>query len=148
MTVGRICTREVDVADPQESVKTAAERMSERNVGSLVVQNPAGEPIGMLTDRDIVVRLVAGRMFDLKRTRVEDVMTVSPKVVSEKTSIEDALAVMRSGGFRRLPVVGREGKLLGIVSLDDVMELLANEIADVGKLLSSQSVHRGSPSPI
>jgi CBS domain-containing protein len=138
MSVGRICQREVDLADLDEGVQAAAERMHQHTVGVLVILNGAKQPIGIVTDRDLAIRVVAGGK-DPYTTLVGHVMTPEPKTVSEETPIESALSLMRSGGFRRLPVVDAGGKLVGLVTLDDVLMLLAEEFADVGRLLERET---------
>jgi CBS domain-containing protein len=138
MSVERICQCEVDVADPTESVAAIAERMRQRTVGSVVVVSPAQEPIGIVTDRDLVIRVLADGKNPYQ-TPVENVMTTALKTVTEGTSIEQALALMRSGAFRRLPVVDRQGKLLGILTLDDILMLLAEEFTRVGELLNRET---------
>ena len=138
MTIGRICCREVDTADPQEPVRAAAQRMGARAVGTLVVLDPDDRPAGILTDRDLAVRVVgAGR--DPNTTRVGDVMTASVHTAFEEKPIEDALALMRLEAVRRLVVVRRDGTLVGILSLDDVLTLLAEEFRDVGRLLRKEA---------
>ena len=137
MSVGRICTRYVDLADAEEAVQAAARRMSERKVGTLVILNEATQPIGILTDRDLVIRVLALGQ-DPRQAQVGEVMTKNPKRVSEGTPIEQALALMRSGSFRRLPVVGGDGTLVGLVSLDDILSLLAEELRDVGTLVEKE----------
>ena len=138
MTAGRICTREVDLVDQNESVQVAAERMNSRNVGTLIVLDEESHPIGMLTDRDLALRVV-GKGRDAIETSVSDIMTRFPCSISEDTSIEAALTKMRSGGFRRLPVVDQEGKLLGVLTLDDILELLCEEFTEIGKLIQKES---------
>jgi CBS domain-containing protein len=137
MSVGRICIREVDTADVTEPVQAAADRMNARNVGTLIVLNPERQPLGIVTDRDLAVRVVA-RGKDAITTTVGDVMTLFPRTVREDTPIEDAIAMMRVGPFRRVPVVDRQGKLVGLLSIDDVLELLAEEFRDIGKLLKAE----------
>ena len=137
MSVKRICVREVDMADPHETVQVAARRMHDRKVGSLVVCSELKEPIGMLTDRDLAVRVVAeGR--DPGSTQVVDVMSDHPQNVQEDTPIENALRLMRAGPFRRLPVVADDGTLVGLVTLDDVLQLLTEEFHQIGSLLSRE----------
>jgi CBS domain-containing protein len=138
MTVGRICQREVDLAQATEPVRVAARRMESRNVGSLVVIDEGERPMGILTDRDLVLRVVAEGL-DADATLVAQVMTSQPRTVSEDTPIEDALGLMRSASVRRLPVVDRKGRLVGVVSLDDILSLLAEEFEEVGKLLERTS---------
>jgi CBS domain-containing protein len=138
MSVGRVCIRDVDLADESETVWKAAERMRQRMVGTLVILNHVSEPIGIVTDRDLVERvLAAGR--DAQSTTVGDVMTCGVKTVSEDDSIESALSLMRSGHFRRLPVVDRDRKLVGLLSLDDVLMLLAEEFGQIGELLERET---------
>lgn len=134
MSVGRICSREVDVAAVDESALEAAQRMATRDVGTLIVLNPAKAPVGIITDRDLVVRVLAVRK-DPHVTRVGEVMTRDPKAVQEDCPIETALGLMRAGPFRRLPVVDHHGQLVGILSLDDVLSLLAEEFAHIGRVL-------------
>jgi CBS-domain-containing membrane protein len=138
MSIGRICVRHVDVAKPEESVQAGAQRMQARKVGSLVVINRAYEPIGIVTDRDLTVRvLAAGR--DASDTMLADVMTKDPTTVTSETPVEDALRLMRNGSFRRLPVVDEAGKLSGLLSLDDILDLLSHEFREIGKLLAEEN---------
>ena len=138
MSVGRICLREVDVAAATERVLEAARRMRERRVGTLVGVDDAGRPCGLLTDRDLALRVVAAGAHP-HATSVGEVMTEHPRTVSESTAIESALSLMRSGSFRRLPVVNEEGKLVGIVTLDDILGLIAEEFALIGGLLQREA---------
>jgi CBS domain-containing protein len=140
MSIGKICLRDVDIAEATETVFDAARRMRERRVGTLVILGASEEPIGLVTDRDLMVRvLAAGR--DPRATRVGEVMTRDPKVVREDTPIEAGLAFMVGGAFRRLPVVNTEGRLVGIVTLDDVLVLLAEEFGSIGRLLEREAPH-------
>lgn len=138
MTIGKICQRDVDLADCHESARVAAERMEARNVGSLVVLDREESPIGILTDRDLALRVVArGRNPD--EVLVDDVMTPFPDTVQCDTPIENVLELMRVHGVRRLPVVESDEQLIGIVSLDDILLLLAQEFAQVRQLLEKSS---------
>jgi len=96
--------------------------------------------VGVLTDRDIVVTVVA-RETDPRSLRVGDVMTRQPVVAAEDDSITTALQEMRRIGVRRLPVVGRRGQLVGVLSLDDVLDGLAAELQNVaGSIRREQQV--------
>lgn len=138
MSVGKICTREVDLAHADESVWRAAERMHQRAVGTLVVIDDDKNPIGIVTDRDLVERVLA-KGLDANVTSIGQVMTQAPAIVSEQLPIEEAIAIMRRERCRRLPVVGDVGQLIGLISLDDVLQLLAEELATVGQLLERQT---------
>lgn len=137
MSAGRICVHEVDLAKPDESVQVAAARMHSRKVGTLVVLDGERRPIGIVTDRDLAVKVLAeGR--DPFATNVRDVMSGGLRTVEEETAIEEALSVMREGPFRRLPVVDEEGRLAGLLSLDDILDLLREEFDQIGDLLKRE----------
>ena len=138
MSVGRICVREVDIVQPGESVQAAAQRMHSRKVGTLVVQDEDRKPIGIVTDRDLTVRVLA-KARDPFQTTVGEVMTQCPRTVREDTPLEEALTVMRSGPFRRVPVVSVEGELVGLLSLDDILDLLTEEFGQIRGLLEQES---------
>lgn len=138
MTAGRICTKSIDTAAPEESVLSAARRMSDRNVGTLVVADTRNRPLGILTDRDLVTRILA-RGVDPLGTTVRQVMTLDVEAVTEDSSVEDALRLMRRGSYRRIPVVDAESRLVGILSLDDILKTLAAELGDIGRVLHDQS---------
>ena len=133
MSVGRICVREVFLAETDESVSAAAKRMKEQNVGTLVVLDERTAPVGILTDRDVAIRIVGDQRS--VTTAVREVMSPLPDTIEENASIETALEMMRSGRHRRLPVVDYSGRLVGIISLDDILELLAEEFRSIGQLL-------------
>jgi len=138
MTVGRICSREVDLIERDALVAVAAQRMTARNVGTLLVVDGQGHVAGLVTDRDLALR-VLGERRDPLLTCVEDVMTLQPSTIREDCSVEDALAAMRVRGVRRLPVVDAAGVLTGVVSVDDVLRLLAKEFGEMGDLVEGSS---------
>jgi CBS domain-containing protein len=138
MSVGRICTREVDVATADENVWRAAERMQQRSVGTLVVVDKLQHVIGIVTDRDLVLRVLADQK-EPQETLVGDVMSRRPATALEDTPIETALERMAAGGFRRMPVVDHSGKLVGLVTLDDILLLVGDELAHAGKVLARQT---------
>ncbi|NIP85087.1 MAG: CBS domain-containing protein [Planctomycetales bacterium] len=137
MSAGAFCTREVDLADADESVRDAAARMRDRNVGTLLVLDNDKMPIGILTDRDLTLRVLASGL-DSYQTRVGEVMTSVPATINEETSLDAALGVMRSGPYRRLPVVDAQGSLVGLLSVDDVLDVLADEFRQIGELLQRE----------
>jgi len=138
MPVGQICQHVVDQADAEETVREAARRMSQRAVGTLLIVNARKEPVGIITDRDIITRVIASGK-DPRTTLVGEVMTAHCTKVREETPIEKALSLMRSGSFRRLPVVDRTGKLIGIVSLDDILLYLSGHLGLIKQLLLAQT---------
>ncbi len=117
MKVGEVMTRGVELASPDDTIQQAASRMAELDTGVL----PVGEGdrlVGMLTDRDIAVRAVAqGRGPD---TKVREAMTPDVRYCLEDDDLDDAVRGMGEQKVRRLPVLGRDKRLVGIVSLGDV----------------------------
>jgi CBS domain-containing protein len=137
MSVGRLCSRVVATASPHESVRTAAQRMFDHEVGTLVVVEQSGQAVGVLTDRDIAVRCVAGRV-DPSVTPIAELMSTPPQVVDEHTPIEDAVSRMADLGLRRLVVTGEDNRVVGILSLDDVLDQIVQQTRAIGKLLKQQ----------
>jgi CBS domain-containing protein len=116
----------------------AAERMHQHCVGALVVVNELQEPVGIITDRDIVERVTVDRL-DPDDTCVGNVMTRHPIAIYEGASIDSALKCMRYGPFRRLPVVDRDGRLSGMLCLDDVLRRAAREFTAIGHILDGET---------
>jgi CBS domain-containing protein len=129
MNALELCQRKVVTVRRHEQLGTAAWMMRERNVGCLVVVEPAGimggeRPVGMLTDRDIVTKVIV-READPREMTVGDAMSRQPMTVLTTTSVEDALQRLRDGHVRRAPVVDDRGRLAGILALDDIFDYLA-----------------------
>ena len=130
MGVGEICSREVVFAKRNDSVAQAARLMREHHVGSVVVadeRNGKRFPIGIVTDRDIAVGVVALGL-DPERRNVEGVMPAELVCVRDTDGLGRAVALMRAQGARRLPVIDAAGALVGMLSADDVLELLSEEL--------------------
>lgn len=135
MKVGDICSRDVATIRELDGLTAAAQLMRQRHIGYVVVIEPkvgesTGAPIGVITDRDIVVGVVA-READPRSLRVGDLMTRQPVLAAEDSSVSAALHHMREIGIRRVPVVDRVGRLIGVLSLDDVLDALAEQLMDV-----------------
>ncbi len=142
MNVGDICTRDVVTVREFDELTAAAQLMREKHVGYLIVVAPMLEdssfkPVGVLTDRDIVIAVVA-RETDARTLRVGDLMTRQPVVVDENASVGSALRDMRRVGIRRVPVTGRDGRLLGVLSLDDILGAISEELLDVAGSIRSE----------
>lgn len=137
MSIGVICSRVVDTAAADEMVADVAARMRESNVGSLPVVDAEARVVGIVTDRDLVTRVLAQRR-DGQHTRVAEILSACPQTVREDASIEDALAIMRRRSLRRLPVVDAGNKLVGIVTLDDILAVLAQEFGAIGSVLAAE----------
>jgi CBS domain-containing protein len=141
MSIGEVCSRSVDLIDHDATVHEAAHRMREREVGMLVAVDDRQRPVGVLTAHDLVARALAGGP-DAGAMLVRSVMTPNPTVIAEEAPIQSAVSLMSFGSIRRLPVIDRAGRVIGMVSLDDVTAMLAAELTLIGNLIESQIPHR------
>jgi CBS domain-containing protein len=148
MTAGEVCNRQVVVTRSDTSIIDAASLMRAHHVGDVVVvRQPDGElmPIGILTDRDIA--LAVDRLVRHPQLTVADVMSAALVTSLEREHLHDALRKMQSHGIRRLPVINDRGGLEGILTFDDVVELLSAELTDLARLVVKKQKHeRTSPS--
>ena len=130
--IGKLCQRSVVCIGPEESIAAAAERMRASHVGWLVVTervsgSEARRAVGTLTDRDIVVCVVA-RRADPSALKVGDVMTRNPLMIAEDTPLDAALSFMQDAGVRRVIVTGATNEVVGMVSLDDVLQKISAQM--------------------
>lgn len=140
MSIGEICNRKVVVMQAEEIIAGAAKLMRDQHVGSvLIVDEQDGKrvPVGIVTDRDLVVEVIAPGL-DPDAITVGDIMMTGFAVVKEETGVFEAIKYMRAKGVRRLPVVDREEKLVGIVTLDDLLILLSEELDALAKLVTRE----------
>ena len=140
MNIGEICNREVVFAYRGTPLVEAARLMREHHVGSLVVvvdRLSERVPVGIVTDRDITVGVIA-KGLDPRPLTVGDVISEELLSVREQDSLADALRLMRSRGVRRLPVLTHSGALAGIVTIDDILELVAEELEDFVKIVGRE----------
>jgi len=135
MSIGELCNREVVIACPEENLLEAARLMRRYHVGDLIVVESAGSkvPVGILTDRDIVVEVVAQEV-DPANVSVADVMSQPLFSVRESDDLTGTVERMRRLGVRRAPVVDESGTLVGIFTLDDILEELAELLTNLVSL--------------
>ena len=140
MTVGEICTRQVVTVCPDEGVLDVARLMRDKHVGDVVVLSgdETARPIGIITDRDIVVGILATAPDKLDSLRVGDVMTTDLVTAPEGDTLDAALALMRTSGVRRLPVVNVHGFLRGILTFDDIVELMSEEMSVLARVVTRE----------
>jgi len=140
MQVGTICTREVICAKAATSVAAAAKLMRQYHIGDVVVIADNGStrvPLGIVTDRDIVLSVVATEL-DAAAITIGDIMGSALVTADETEDILEAVRRMRTSGVRRMPVVDKQGALAGIVSMDDVIGNLAEQMNEITHLIAQQ----------
>jgi len=143
MSAGEYCNRDVVVIDKTEAVRDDINLMRKNNVGEVVVveiRENASIPLGILTDRDIVVEILAEDV-DLDAVNVGDVMSDQLVSVNEDTQLLDAIKQMRIKGIRRLPVVNESDELQGILAADDILELVVEQLTDIVGLISKETTN-------
>jgi signal-transduction protein with cAMP-binding, CBS, and nucleotidyltransferase domain len=138
MPVFECCRTAVVTASPEASVREVARLMSESNVGSVVIMTDDCCPIGIVTDRDLVTRVMAPDR-NPKTTKIREVMTTDLVVVEENTGLYEALQCVRDKGIRRLPIVDGDGKLVGIITMDDIIRLLGQELQCMGEVIREKA---------
>ena len=143
MSLEKLTRRPVRAVPPTSTVTEAAREMVEFSVGALVITDPdGGAPLGVITDRDLIVLIAEGT--DPGRTTVEGLAHAPVRTASVEDSLRDVTQKMRQHGVRRLPIVDKEGRLAGIVSLDDVLRQLGQEMADVAGAIETEIVQEAA----
>ncbi len=145
MVIGDICKREVVFVNREVTVHAACKLMRHYRVGSLVVVDEADGkcvPVGILTDRDIVVEINAMDL-DAKVLTAGDIMSPDLVTAPESLGLAETIELMRSRGIRRMPIVNDETRLVGIVSIDDVLVVLAQELSGIAGVVSREQVREG-----
>jgi len=140
MTAGEYCNREVVITEQDTSVTEAAVLMRQHHVGDLVVVEKRGGktiPTGIITDRDLVIEVIAQKVA-AETLSVKDIMSADPVTVTEDEKLLDVLAMMQRKGVRRILVVDEEGALQGLISADDVIELIAEAMNNLTKLVRQE----------
>ena len=143
MNAGEICNREVVIVNRESSIQEAAELMRKYHVGDvIVVEEKQGSrvPVGILTDRDIVIEIVA-RDLEADEVQVGDAMSFDLLTATEEDEILETVKRMRGKGVRRIPVVNSAGGLEGIIAVDDLVDLLAEQMADLVALITTEQRH-------
>ncbi len=140
MNVGEICNREVIIMGKDGSIRDAAQLMREFHVGDIVIVEERDQqryPVGILTDRDMVIEILANDV-DVDAVDVGDAMSFDLLTAREDDSIWDTIKRMRSKGVRRIPVVDQKGVLAGILAMDDLIEIFAEQLTDVAALIARE----------
>jgi CBS domain-containing protein len=139
MRIGDICSRSVVTCGVEDGVPELARLMREEHVGDVVVVEEAfgiRRPVGIVTDRDLVVQVLAAGI-DAASVTAGDLMH-GISTVLETEAVYDAIWTMRRSGARRLPVVDGRNGLFGIVTMDDLVQFLAEELTELSRVSPHQ----------
>ena len=143
MTIGEICTRDVIVVNREDSVIKVAKLMREYHVGDVVIVDKNMDqnlPVGIITDRDIVLELVA-KEVDINSVMAGDIMSMELLIAEEDEQLTDLAQRMQLKGVRRVPVVNDKGGLVGIVTEDDIIEQIGEQLSNLVSLVNKEG-HR------
>jgi CBS domain-containing protein len=143
MHIRDICTSEAAHCNREETVQGAALMMRRLHVGDVIVVDQldgASVPVGILTDRDIVVSVIAPGL-DPASLQVGDIMTEDLLTARDTDDVYETIERMRLRGIRRVPVIDANGSLAGIVSADDLLEFLAEEMGELSRISPYQQAH-------
>ncbi len=154
MQVGSLCTRTIVTIDAQRPLTEAARLMRDQHVGTLVVTCITGrgtEVCGIVTDRDLVVDVLARDPLEMD-IHVADLARTELAMIAENAELGDAIAAMHESGVRRLLVSDREDRLCGLLSIDDVIQALAEQIGGLARVIRSgqereRKAHQDLPAP-
>ncbi|MCK5437347.1 MAG: CBS domain-containing protein [Desulfobulbaceae bacterium] len=138
MNVGEVCNREVVIVQSSDSILDAAKLMREHHAGDVVVvEDRDGQrfPVGILTDRDIVIEILA-KDLNPDAISIGDAMSFELLTVMEEDAVMETVKRMREKGVRRIPVVNQDGSLEGILRVDDLIDLLAEQVNDIVGLIT------------
>lgn len=136
MPINDLARDDVVRADPETPVPELAQLMRDENVGSVVITND-DNPVGIVTDRDLTTRVIAEGSEPADRTAT-DVMSTDLCTVDPETGFYEAAKAMSEHGVRRLPVCSDDGELVGIITADDLNELLSDEQQQLTSVLRAQ----------
>ena len=146
MSIRDYCNMNVICCEADKVISEVAALMRRHHVGDVIIvddtKNGQRIPIGIVTDRDIVIETIALDV-DAKLFTASDLMMAPVATVQEDASLTEALSIMRSKKVRRLPVVTRSGSLFGIITTDDLINLLASELSMIAGLTVEQTLREG-----
>ena len=140
MFAGEYCNRNVSIIGKGDSIIKAAKLMREHHVGDLLVVEPRnGErtPVGILTDRDIVIEVIAVDI-DMNALSVEDVMSYKLITANENDDLMSTIKRMRINSIRRIPIVNQAGGLVGILSIDNILDVITEQLMDIDQIIVNE----------
>ena len=137
MTIYTVCQTSVVSVSPHTTIAFIANLMKEKNLGCVIITENH-KPVGIVTDRDLALR-VNLTAEEKESAPVSTIMTTELRTIRKDTGIFDAVQVMKSSRVRRLPVVDMSGRLVGLITVDDIIRLLARELGEIARVIGNES---------
>jgi len=138
MSIYTVCQTSVVSVTPDTTIRFVAELMRSKNLGCVVIAEEQ-KPVGIVTDRDIALRRAGPCNEDEEGAPISSIMTREVCTIRKDTGIFDAIQEMKSSGVRRLPVIDTGGRLVGLITLDDIIRLLARELGEIARIIGKES---------
>lgn len=129
---------------PEDGIHEVVRIMKDKDVGSVLVCDADQKPLGILTDRDLVIRCM-GENRNPDQCRARDLMSSSPRTVRETDGLYDCINAMHDAGVRRIPVVDQQGKAAGIISFGDILKILSKEFNTLVETTTRPLEHEKQP---
>jgi CBS domain-containing protein len=137
MPIRDIVRTDIVTASTDQSAGNLATLMKEENVGSVVIEEE-DRPVGIVTDRDLTLEVLESRA-DPREVTAGDVMTPDPATAGVDDGVFELIREMAAASARRMPVVADDGTIAGIVTLDDLVVLLADELESLAAVVEAES---------
>ena len=137
MTIYTVCQTNVVSVSPHTSIAFVTNLMKEKNIGCVIITEDH-KPVGIATDRDLALRQ-NGRIEEKESEPISTIMTTDVQTIRKDTGIFSAVQVMKSSRVRRLPVVDMGGRLVGLITVDDILRLLARELGEIARVIGNES---------
>jgi CBS domain-containing protein len=137
MTIYTVCQTNVVSVSPHTTIAFVSDLMKQKNIGCVIITEDH-KPVGIVTDRDLALRVdltAAEKAVD----PISTVMTHEVCTIRKDTGIFEAVQVMKSSRVRRLPVVDMGGRLVGLITVDDIVRLLARELGEIARVIGNES---------
>lgn len=140
MSIEKACNKNVISLTEDSTVIEAAQAMKQHNVGDILIINQKdNKPVGIITDRDIVMAIASSNNGNIQSLRIADIASRELLTIAQDQDIEDAIDQMSSKGVRRAPIINASGQAVGIVSVDDLVPLLAKELQCLSNIIEKQA---------
>lgn len=137
MTIYTVCQTNVVHVSPESTIAFVAALMKEKNIGCVIITEEH-KPIGIVTDRDLALRNHLS-IEEKETAHISTIMTPEVMTIRKDTGIFEAVQVMKSSRVRRLPVVDMGGRLVGLITVDDIIRLLARELGEIARVIGRES---------
>ncbi|PKL59402.1 MAG: CBS domain-containing protein [Methanomicrobiales archaeon HGW-Methanomicrobiales-4] len=137
MTIYTVCQTNVVSVSPHTTIAFVADLMKEKNIGCVIITEDH-KPVGIVTDRDLALRANISKE-EKDSAPVSSIMTTDVQIIRKDTGIFQAVQVMKTSRVRRLPVVDMGGRLVGLITVDDILRLLARELGEIARVIGNES---------